>query len=287
LRVLVVGHKGMLGRAVVDELENADYGEVVGVDLEDIDITDQERAMSVVTFVEPTAVVNCAAYTDVDGCETETELAFLVNGKGPGNLAVACREARARLVHVSTDFVFDGEKDEPYLEEDEPNPRSVYGSSKLEGEKNVSANLEDHVIVRTAWLFGPDGGNFVDKILARAEAGEKLRVVDDQFGSPTYTRHLAPAIKRLLETDYRGTVHAANTGAVSWFGFAEEILAAAGYEVELEPITSAELAAPAPRPAYSVLNTDKLELLIGETLPPWQVGLEHYLREMGKYRGLK
>jgi len=277
----------MLGRAVVDELESADYDEVAGVDLEEIDITDLERAMSVVTFVEPAAVVNCAAYTDVDGCETETEIAFLVNGKGPTNLAVACREVGARLVHVSTDFVFDGEKDEPYLEEDEPNPRSVYGSSKLEGEKNVSANLEDHVIVRTAWLFGPDGVNFVDKILARAEAGEKLRVVEDQVGSPTYTRHLALAIRQLLETDYRGTVHAANTGAVSWYGFAEEILAAAGYEVELETITSAELAAPAPRPAYSVLNTDKLELLVGETLPPWQVGLEYYLREIGKYKGLK
>ena len=277
----------MLGRAVVDELESADYDEVVGVDLGEIDITDPDRAMSAVALVEPAAVVNCAAYTDVDGCETETELAFLVNGKGPSNLAVACREIGARLVHVSTDFVFDGEKSEPYLEEDELNPRSVYGSSKLEGEKNVFANLEDHVIVRTAWLFGPNGVNFVDKILARAEAGEKLRVVDDQVGSPTYTSHLAPAIRQLLETDYRGTVHAVNTGAVSWYGFAEEILAAAGYEVGLEPITSAELTAPAPRPAYSVLNTDKLELLVGETLPPWQVGLEYYLREIGKYKGLK
>ena len=277
----------MLGRAMVDELESADYDEVVGVDLEEIDITDPDRAMSAVALVEPAAVVNCAAYTDVDGCEIETELAFLVNSKGPSNLAVACREVGARLVHVSTDFVFDGEKGEPYLEEDELNPRSVYGSSKLEGEKNVFANLEDHVIVRTAWLFGPNGVNFVDKILARAEAGEKLRVVDDQVGSPTYTRHLAPAIRQLLEIDYRGTVHAANTGAVSWYGFAEEILAAAGYEAELEPITSEELAASAPRPAYSVLNTDKLELLVGETLPPWQVGLEYYLREMGKYKGLK
>ncbi|UCE26379.1 MAG: dTDP-4-dehydrorhamnose reductase [Candidatus Coatesbacteria bacterium] len=287
MRVLVVGHKGMLGRAVIDESANADYEEIIGVDLEEIDITDPDRAMSAVTYVEPTAVVNCAAYTDVDGCETETELAFLVNGEGPGNLAVACREAGARLVHVSTDFVFDGGKGEPYVEEDEPNPRSVYGSSKLEGERNVSANLEDHVIVRTSWLFGRGGNNFVDKILARAEAGEKLRVVEDQVGSPTYARHLARAIKQILDTDYRGTVHAANTGAVSWYGFAEEILAAAGYEADLEMITSAELAAPARRPAYSVLNTDKLEILVGEALPPWQVGLEYYLREIGEYKGLK
>jgi dTDP-4-dehydrorhamnose reductase len=285
--ILVVGHNGMLGRAIMTELDAAGYDDVVGVDIEEIDIVDEERTMSVVTFVEPEVVVNCAAYNDVNGCETETELAFLVNGVGPGNLAIACREAVARLVHLSTDFVFDGEKGESYVETDEPAPRSAYGASKLEGEKNVFANLENHVIVRTAWLFGPGGVNFVNKVITRAEAGEKLQIVDDQVGSPTYTRHLARAIRKLLETDYRGTVHAVNTGAVSWYGFAQEVLTAAGFDNEIEPITSAEHAAPAPRPAYSALNTDKLELLIGEPLPPWQVGLEYYLREIGKYRGIK
>jgi dTDP-4-dehydrorhamnose reductase len=277
----------MLGRAVMNELTAHGYDDVIGVDVKEMDITDEGRTMSVLKFVEPEVVVNCAAYTDVDGCEKETETAFMVNGAGPGNLAVACREAVVRLVHVSTDFVFDGAKSEPYVETDEPDPRSVYGESKLEGEKNVLSNLDDYVIVRTAWLFGPGGVNFVDKVIARAETGDKLRVVDDQVGSPTYTHHLARAIRKLFETDYRGTVHAVNTGAVSWYGFALEILSAAGFDNEIEPITSAERSALAPRPAYSVLNTDKLELLIGESLPPWQVGLEYYLREIGKYSGMK
>jgi dTDP-4-dehydrorhamnose reductase len=287
LRVLVVGHRGMLGGAVVDELEGGGYKDVIGVDVEEVDVTDERRTASMVTFVEPDVVINCAAYTDVDGCETETEKAFLINGEGPGNLAVACRDVGALLVHISTDFVFDGEKREPYTEEDETAPRSVYGSSKLEGEKKLSSNLDEYIITRTAWLFGPGGLNFVDKMLERADTGGRLQVVDDQVGSPTYTRHLARAIRLLIETDFRGTVHAVNTGAVSWYGFASEILAAAGYDNEIEVITSAELAAPAKRPAYSVLNTDKFELLTGESLPPWQVGLEYYLREIGRYKGIK
>jgi dTDP-4-dehydrorhamnose reductase len=167
----------MLGRAVMNELTAHGYDDVIGVDVKEMDITDEGRTASVITFVEPEVVVNCAAYTDVDGCERETETAFTVNGVGPGNLAVACREAVARLVHVSTDFVFDGDKGEPYVETDEPAPCSVYGASKLEGEKNVISNLDDHIIVRTAWLFGSGGVNFVDKVIARVETGDKLRVV--------------------------------------------------------------------------------------------------------------
>lgn len=287
MAVIVTGYKGTLGGAVLEELERAGYEDVLGMDLEELDIADAEKTGSTVGFVRPRVVINCAAYTDVNGCQTERELAFRVNGEGPGNLARACWAVGARLVHVSTDFVFDGKKREPYVEEDPPVPLSVYGASKLAGETAVKACLDDYVIVRTAWLFGPGGTNFVDKVLARAEAGRELRVVDDQVGSPTYTRHLAGALRLLAEADYRGVVHATNTGAVSWYGFAVEILAAAGYDNAVRPITSAELAAPAKRPAYSVLNTDKLELIIGEPLPPWQVGLERYLREIGKYKGLK
>ncbi|MCP4230512.1 MAG: dTDP-4-dehydrorhamnose reductase [bacterium] len=277
-RIVIIGNAGMLGRAVEEELR-AGYDDVVGIDIEEIDIADRERTDAVLSFLEPTVVINCAAYTNVDGCENERELAMAVNGFGPGNVAAVCRDIEARAVQFSTDFVFDGKKDTPYTEEDEPNPISVYGASKLEGEKQVFANLEDHVIIRTSWLFGVGGMNFVEKILARAKAGGSIKVVTDQRGCPTYTRHLARATRLLLDTGYMGIVNACNSGVTTWYSFAAKALELAGYDIEIGETTSDAFDAPAKRPANSALDISLLTSLIGEEMPPWEQGVEEYIKE--------
>ncbi len=277
-RIVIIGNAGMLGRVLEEELREH-YSDIVGIDIEEIDIVDRERTEAVLSFLGPTLVINCAAYTNVDGCETERELAMAVNGYGSGNVAAVCRDIDARMVHFSTDFVFDGTKETPYTEEDEPNPISVYGASKLEGEKQVFANLEDHLIIRTSWLFGIGGMNFVEKILARTEVGEPLKVVTDQRGCPTYTRHLARATRLLLDTDYKGIVNACNAGVTTWHGFAVKALELAGYDIEVGETASDAFDAPATRPANSALNTSLLTSLIGEQMPRWEQGVEEYLGE--------
>lgn len=277
-RIVIIGNAGMLGRALKEEL-SAHYDDVVGIDIEEIDIVDRERTDAVLSFLEPAVVINCAAYTDVDGCETERELAMAVNGYGPGNVAAVCREIEARMIHYSTDFVFDGSKETPYTEREETNPISIYGVSKLEGEKQVFANLDNHLIIRTSWLFGVGGANFVEKILARAEAGGLLKVVTDQRGCPTYTRHLARATRLLLATDYKGIVNACNSGVTTWYGFAAKALELAGYDIDVGETTSDAFDAPAKRPANSALDTSLLTSLIGEQMPRWEQGVEEYLGE--------
>ncbi len=277
-RIVLIGNAGMLGSALEEELRSH-YSDVVGIDVEEIDIVDRERTEAVLSFLEPAAVVNCAAYTDVDGCETERDLATAVNGYGPGNVAAVCRDIEARMVHFSTDFVFDGTKAEPYTEQDKPNPISVYGASKLEGEIQVFANLDNHLIIRTSWLFGVGGVNFVEKILARAEAGGPLKVVTDQRGCPTYARHLARATRLLLDTDYKGIVNACNSGITTWHGFAIKALELSGYDIEVGETTSDAFDAPAKRPANSALGTSLLTSLTGEEMPRWEEGVEEYIKE--------
>jgi len=271
--ILVVGAKGMLGRDLMEVLT----GDVRGVDVEEIDITSLESTRRVLLTLKPRVVVNAAAYTDVDGCETNKELAMQVNGEGVAHLALAALEIGARLVHVSTDYVFDGAKDSPWLEDDPPHPLSVYGESKLAGELNARI-VPDHLIIRTQWLYGLHGKNFVETMLRLAGERNELAVVDDQVGSPTWTADLARAIKALIDADCRGTYHAANAGFCSWNGFARAIFEEAGLAVTVNPMTTTELGRPATRPLYSVLDCGRLVKDTGFHPEPWREALRKYLQ---------
>ncbi len=277
-KVIVTGSAGILGRALVREMSGAGFS-VRGLSHADLDVADLEAVRAALGRHRPDVVVNCAAYTDVDGCEKEERLAFLVNGIGAKNVALAAAELGASPVHVSTDFVFDGEKGSPYEEFDATRPLSVYGRSKLLGEFLVREAAARFAIVRTQWLFGLGGRNFVDSILkAAAEKGE-LRVVDDQRGCPTYAPHLARQIRLLVEANARGTYHAAGHGVVSWFEFASRIVAAAGLKTKIVPIASSELKRPARRPAYSALRNLHLDLTLGDEMRPFEEGLDAYVAE--------
>ena len=270
--VLVIGSKGMLGQELMEVFGPS----ARGVDVEEIDITDLSSVQRVLLTLKPTVVVNAAAYTDVDGCQTNAEQAMQVNGEGVAHLAMVSKEIGAKLVQVSTDYIFDGKKGSPYLEDDLCAPLSVYGESKLAGEMNTWFN-PDHLIVRTQWLYGHAGKNFVETMLRLAGERDELTVVDDQVGSPTWTRDLALAIKALIEKGCSGTYHAANAGFVSWNGFAKEIFRLAGLDVTVKPMTTAELDRPAPRPLYSTLDCTKLAQDTGFTPQPWQEALKRYL----------
>jgi dTDP-4-dehydrorhamnose reductase len=270
--ILVVGSKGMLGQELMGLWGSA----ARGVDVGEIDITDLESVQRVLVTLKPRVVVNAAAYTDVDGCETKAELALQVNGEGVAHLAMITKEIGAKLVQVSTDYVFNGGKGTPYEEDDAPAPLSIYGESKLAGEMNAKFN-PDHLIVRTQWLYGHAGKNFVETMLKLAEERSELTVVDDQIGSPTWTRDLALAIQALIEKNCCGTYHAANTGFVSWNGFAKEIFRLAGKDVTVSPMTTAQLNRPAARPLYSTLDCGKLQQDTGLVLEPWQEALQRYL----------
>ncbi len=280
MKILIAGSAGMLGRDVRRAGERAGH-ELVEVDLPELDITDAGAVHAFLGERQLDAVVNCAAWTDVDGAETHREQARAVNADGAGNLARAASALEIPLLHISTDYVFDGHaprdaegRPRPYVESDPTGPRSVYGQTKLEGEHEVLAASPRHTVVRTAWLYGVDGRNFVDTMLRLAEEREAVQVVDDQIGSPTWSGHLAPAVLGLLEREVRGLVHLTGTGAVSWNGFAHEIFRQAERSCRVEPATSEQMARPAPRPAYSVLDSERDDVL---PMPDWRDGLAGYL----------
>lgn len=295
-KVLIIGSSGMLGIDLWQELRK-DY-EVAGADIAHgpqltahrsykIDITDKNSVLNVVTKVQPDIVVHTAAYTDVDGCERDPEKAYKVNSAGTRSVALACRKIAALLVYISTDFVFNGKKRSPYKENDKPAPLSVYGDSKLKGEGAVKNILKNYFILRTSWLYGKYGKNFVDTIIAKGREGNTLRVVDDQIGSPTYTKDLAKAIHALLDkfftpyalrsTQY-GIYHVTNSGAVSWFTYAKEILRLANIKTRVFPISSKELDRPAKRPAMSILNNSKFIEFTSYRMRNWKGALKSYVR---------
>ena len=284
--VLVVGAAGMLGTELLRQLRGSRWFQqtpppaVHGYDIAELDITDADQVTAALQDIRPDIVFNCAAFTDVDGCESNREGAFAVNAAGPGNLARVCRQINAELVHISTDFVFDGNAERPYRPEDQPNPISVYGASKLAGEERLRAELDDHLIVRTAWLFGPRGKNFVATIARAAREKPFLEVVDDQLGAPTCTMDLADALLRLVAANARGTLHFCNRGQCSWFEFAREIVGQCGLETEVRPIKSAQLNRPAPRPAWSVLDLTEYRQITAHTPRPWQDALRDYLAQI-------
>ncbi len=255
--------------------------EFVGLDLPELDITDSHSIARALAGTQPDAIVNCAAWTDVDGAETNTMAAGAVNADGAGNLARAAAEHGIPLVHISTDYVFDGSAprdtsgaERPYVESDPTGPQSVYGKTKLAGEQQVLAASPRHLVVRSAWLFGVDGRNFVDTMLRLADERDAVQVVNDQTGCPTWTGHLAPALLGMLEREVHGLVHLAGGGAVSWNGFAQEIFRQAERPCRVERATTAQMARPAPRPAWSVLASEREDVL---PMPDWREGLAGYL----------
>lgn len=274
MRVLVTGAAGMLGQDVVKLAEAAAH-EVTALGRDDLDVTDGARVDDLVDRLHPRAIVNCAAWTDVDGAEEAEMDATRVNSEGAANLALAAARLDALVVYPSTDYVFDGVKREPYTERDEPAPLSAYGRSKLGGEKATSAANRRSFIVRTSWLFGPGGRNFVETMLQLASEQGSVLVVHDQVGCPTYTGHLAAGILRLIEGTTYGLHHMAGQGQCSWYEFAEEIFRQAGVECEVLAATTDEVPRPAPRPRRAPLVSIRHTPI---TLPPWQRGLGEYLK---------
>jgi dTDP-4-dehydrorhamnose reductase len=270
----------MLGLELMRAGERAGH-EMIGLSHGELDIRDEPGANELVGRIEPDGVLNCAAWTDVDGAESDASGARAVNRDGAGIIARAAADANAHMVHVSTDYVFDGEAPldgagapRAYLEIDPTGPRTVYGASKLEGEELVIRASHRHAIARTAWLFGLGGRNFADTMLGLAAERDSVRVVADQAGCPTWTGHLAPALLGLIEREVSGVVHLAGAGVVSWNGFAAEIFRQAEIGCEVLEATSAEMARPAARPAWSALESQRDDVL---PLPPWQDGLAGYL----------
>lgn len=242
----------MLGHDLIEVLKG--NHELILTTSKTLDITDKEHVLEFISQNNPDVVINSAAYTDVDGCEENQDLAYRVNGEGVENLALACRQTDSTLVHISTDYIFNGKNTRPWFEDDEIGPISVYGKSKLKGEQAILEILDKFFIVRTAWLYGINGKNFPKTMLELAENHSEITVVYDEVGTPTYTPDLAEAISQLIETDYYGIYHITNSGSCSWCEFARYIFEISGKDVKVIPVTASEFARPAPRPHYSVLN---------------------------------
>jgi dTDP-4-dehydrorhamnose reductase len=275
MKVLVAGAAGMLGRDLMLAAGNAGH-DVVGYGHAELDLTDAAAVDRKLDLERPDVVINSAAWTDVDGAETAEQAAFAVNGTGAGNVAAAAAKAGASIVYVSTDYVFDGAKGEPYVESDQPAPLSAYGRTKLAGEEATAAANKRHYVVRSAGLFGIGGANFVDTMLRIAATQNEVLVVRDQVGSPTYTWHLAYGIVRLIEGIEYGIHHMAAAGQCSWYEFAREIFEQAKVECKVLSVSTAEFGRPAARPPFSALTSQREHAI---ELPPWQDGLAGYLAQ--------
>ena len=302
MKILITGCNGQLGTElqaqlrrgeselgpIPDRLKNAT---VLPVDVDQLDITDRAEVVNFVRRHQPDTIINCAAFTNVDGCESSKDAAFKVNALGPRNLAIAADKINARLIHVSTDYVFSGEGDTPLDECDLPAPRSAYGTTKLLGEQYVQRFCRRHFIVRTAWLYGYNGKNFVKTMINAGKKFGKLTVVNDQLGNPTNAVDLAHHILKLAVSHEYGTYHCTGNGICSWYDFAAEIIRLAGVEATVAPCTTAEYAAAHPeaasRPAWSALDNRMLRCTVGDEMRPWQQALAAYFAHWGGENGTK
>lgn len=279
MKVLVTGVKGQLGHDVVNELEKRGHV-AVGVDVEEMDITDPVKVEEVITEADVEAVIHCAAYTAVDAAEDNVELCRKVNAYGTENIAKVCRKLEQKMIYISTDYVFDGEGERAWEPDDKREPLNVYGQTKYEGELAVEKYVEKFYIVRIAWVFGLNGKNFIKTMLNLAENHTELTVVDDQIGSPTYTLDLAVLLVDMVESDKYGRYHATNEGLCTWCEFAKEIFAQAGKDVKVTPVSSDEYPSKAKRPHNSRMSKDKLDANGFQRLPSWQDALKRYLAEL-------
>lgn len=277
MKILITGYYGQLGRALAKQLEDSSY-EVFGFGSKDLDIRSMEDVKQKVLSLKPDVIINCAAHTKVDLCEEDVENAYAINAIGVQNLAISAEDIGAKLVHISTDYVFNGRDPVARREDDPVDPQGIYGKSKLYGENLVQRFCSRHFILRTAWLYG-DGNNFVRTMLRLAKKQDKLTVVGDQFGSPTYTKDLAKAVLALLETEYYGLYHGTCQGECSWYDFACKIFEEMGLAVEVEKVTSEQFVRPAKRPKYSVLDNFVLRLRGLDSFRSWEEALKDYLEE--------
>ncbi len=283
-KIMITGCNGQLGRAVNQQYAGSMEYELVNTDVGELDITKIEDVLAFTREVKPCAIINCAAYTNVDKCETEVDLAYKINAIGARNLAIAATDAKAKLMHISTDYVFSGDVcEKPLIEFDTPKPKSMYGATKLAGEQFVRDFAERYFIIRTAWLYG-DGHNFAKTMLKLSETNDTIGVVMDQVGTPTSAAELAKAVKYLLPTDNYGLFHGTCEGDTNWAEFAKTVLGLAGKKTEIEPITTEEykrrFPASADRPAYSILENYMLKLTTDFTFASWQDAIEVYMKEL-------
>ena len=276
MKILITGSKGQLGLELTKQLEKEKKYEIIATDRDELNIIDINSVNEFLLNNKPDVVINCAAHTAVDLCETDIENAYKINAIGPRNLAVVCEKIGAKLVQVSTDYVFDGNGTRPYREDDTTCPNSIYGTSKLMGENFVREFCSRYFVVRTAWLYG-EGNNFVRTMLKLAETNSELNVVNDQFGSPTSTVDLAKAIIDLMTTEHYGVYHGTCEGQCSWYDFAKKIFEIKNIDIKVNPVTSEEFKRPAPRPAYSVLDNFMLKLVGLNSFRTWEKSLEEYL----------
>ncbi len=282
MKVLVTGSEGQLGKEILRQFDNNCY-DISAVDLKDLNITNLDEVVSMVRRVRPDIIINCAAYTNVDSCETDFDNAFAVNAIGPKNLSIASKEVNSKIIHISTDYVFDGTgvlKDNdlrPYMEFDDTLPKTAYGRTKLEGERFVQLFNDKHFIIRTAWLYG-EGKNFVRTMLDISNTNSEIKVVDDQRGTPTSTEELTAMIRHLMDTENYGLFHGTCEGQCTWFEFTKEIFRLSGTKTIVIPCSSEEYKRPAPRPKYSVLENYMLKMTSKFMLKEWQEALEIYLK---------
>lgn len=278
-KIIITGCNGQLGRAMNVELAGRQDIELINTDVAELDITKVDEVTGFVNEIKPFAIVNCAAYTAVDKAESDWDASYRINAIGPRNLAIAATRNNAKLIHVSTDYVFDGNATVPYNEFDKPNPQGAYGKTKLAGEEMVKQFADDFFIFRTAWLYG-DGKNFVKTMLKLSETHDEVRVVYDQVGSPTSATQLAKAIVSQMFSDNYGIFHATCEGDTNWAAFTEEIFRLAGKSTKVIPITAAEYGAAAPRPAFSILDNYMLRLTSDYRFADWHDAIEQYLKEL-------
>ena len=282
-KIIVTGCNGQLGHAVNKIYENSREYECVNTDVAQLDITDIDDVNRLVGDIRPYAIINCAAHTNVNGCETDIDNAYRINAIGPRNLSIAASKYGAKLVHISTDYVFDGNSNIPYTEFDTPNPQAVYGKTKLAGENFVKEFAKEYFIVRTAWLYG-DGKNFVKTMLGLSQNHDKVTVVGDQFGSPTSADELAKAIAYLLPTDNSGLFHGTCAGSTNWADFAREIYKLAGKSTAVETVTTQQYnknasGVIAPRPAYSILDNYMFRLTTDFMFAQWEKAIAEYIND--------
>jgi dTDP-4-dehydrorhamnose reductase len=284
-KILVTGCNGQLGREINRIYQGSSEYEIFNTDVAcdhatKLDITNIDQVLELAREVKPYAIINCAAHTGVDACETDQDNAYRINAIGPRNLSIAATETGAKIVHISTDYVFAGNAKKPYVEFDRPDPQGMYGATKLAGEQFVQQFAKDFFIIRTAWLYG-DGKNFVKTMLRLSETNDEVRVVGDQFGTPTSTAELAKAIRVLLPTENYGLFHGTCEGSCNWADFAKEIFRLAGKDTKVKDITTAEYPTPAVRPAYSVLENYMFKLTTDFQFAQWQDAAAEYVKGMG------
>jgi len=288
MKIIITGAKGQLGNELISILQNKkseigridsrlDDVQVVGIDIDDLDISDSKCVLDFILRETPDVVINCAAMTNVNGCESNLELAFKVNALGPRNLAIACENVGAKLVHISTDYVFEGNSSKPYIEWDMCNPQNNYGKSKLMGEKYASQFCSKSFIVRTSWLYGYIGNNFVKTIIKLAREKDKIKVVNDQRGNPTNANDLAHHILKIILTEEFGVYHCTCNGECSWYDFACEFVALAGIKCDVETCSSDEFPSPTKRPAYSSLDNLMLRCTVGDEMRNWKDAIKQYI----------